>query len=83
MASSAISLHGPIGVQDNRNVLINGDFNLWQRGVTVAWATNTIAGKFSDSEDPINKGLCLWPCLGRAGHFGIQGISFCPPPFLG
>ena len=35
MASSAISLHGPIGVQDNRNVLINGDFNLWQRGVTI------------------------------------------------
>ena len=44
MASSAISLHGPIGGQDNRNVLINGDFNLWQRGVTVDWATNTIAG---------------------------------------
>jgi hypothetical protein len=32
MANSALSLHGPIGVQDNRNELINGDFNIWQRG---------------------------------------------------
>ena len=35
MASRAISLHGPIGVQDNRNKIINGEFNLWQRGLTV------------------------------------------------
>jgi len=35
MANSALSLHGPIGVQDNRNELINGDFNIWQRGLTV------------------------------------------------
>ena len=35
MANSALSLHGPIGVQDNRNELINGDFNIWQRGVTI------------------------------------------------
>ena len=34
MASSAISLQAPIGVQDNRNKIINGDFNIWQRGVT-------------------------------------------------
>ena len=36
MANSAISLHGPIGVQDNRNELINGDFNIWQRGITIS-----------------------------------------------
>ena len=35
MASSALSLQGPIGVQDNRNRIINGDFNIWQRGITV------------------------------------------------
>ena len=36
MANSALSLHGPIGVQDNRNELINGDFNIWQRGTTAS-----------------------------------------------
>ena len=36
MANSALSLHGPIGVQDNRNELINGDFNIWQRGITTS-----------------------------------------------
>lgn len=35
MASSALSLQGPIGVQDNRNRIVNGDFNIWQRGITV------------------------------------------------
>ena len=44
MANSALSLHGPIGVQDNRNELINGDFNIWQRGTTVDILMNTIAG---------------------------------------
>ena len=37
MANSAIGLKSPIGLQDTRNVLINGEFNLWQRG-TVAEA---------------------------------------------
>jgi hypothetical protein len=36
MGNSALSLHGPIGVQDNRNELINGDFNIWQRGTTTS-----------------------------------------------
>jgi len=35
MASSALSLQGPIGVQDNRNRIINGDFNIFQRGTTI------------------------------------------------
>ena len=34
MANSAIGLQSPIGLQDNRNELINGEFNLWQRGIT-------------------------------------------------
>ena len=34
MANSAIGLKSPIGLQDTRNVLINGEFNLWQRGIT-------------------------------------------------
>jgi len=44
MANSALTLHGPIGVQDNRNELINGDFNIWQRGVT---ASVGVTGKAS------------------------------------
>lgn len=32
MASSAIGLNGPIGVQEGRNKIINGEFALWQRG---------------------------------------------------
>ena len=34
MAYSAIGLQSPIGLQDTRNELINGEFNLWQRGIT-------------------------------------------------
>lgn len=45
MANSALSLHGPIGIQDNRNELINGDFNVWQRGILVDIPMNTIAGR--------------------------------------
>ena len=44
MAFSAIGLQGPIGVQDNRNHITNGEFNIWQRGVTVeCGATGTKA----------------------------------------
>ena len=32
--TSAIGLNGPIGVQDNRNAIINGDYNIFQRGLS-------------------------------------------------
>ena len=34
MGSSAINLTGPLGPEQFRNKLINGDFNFWQRGTT-------------------------------------------------
>ena len=41
MASSAIGLNGPIGVQEGRNKIINGEFNLWQRGNTASFGIST------------------------------------------
>lgn len=41
MASSAIGLNGPIGVQEGRNKIVNGDFSLWQRGNTASFGIST------------------------------------------
>ena len=45
MPYSAIGLQGPIGVQDNRNHIINGDFNIWQRGVTAHYGMTGHTGQ--------------------------------------
>ena len=44
MANSAIGLKSPIGLQDTRNHIINSEFNLWQRGLTLSEGS-TGAGK--------------------------------------
>lgn len=41
MASSAIGLNGPIGVQEGRNKIINGEFNIWQRGNTASFGASS------------------------------------------
>lgn len=41
MGSSAIGLNGPIGVQEGRNKIINGDFAFWQRGNTASFGIST------------------------------------------
>ena len=51
MASSAIGLNGPIGLQEGRNKLINGEFNFWQRGNTFNFGISFGGETFSYTSD--------------------------------
>ena len=45
MGSSAINLSGPLGPEQFRNQLLNGDFNFWQRGTEIT--TGPDSGSYS------------------------------------
>ena len=46
---SAINLSGPLGPEQFRNKLVNGDFNFWQRGTS-----STVGGRGGEADGQVN-----------------------------
>ena len=70
MGSSAINLSGPLGPAQFRNKLINGDFNLWQRGSSIT--TGPAAGAVGTVTTNRSYNADRWNLHARLGR-GVSG----------